>query len=258
MDVVTQIVAGRQQQIDGIERMLGASALAHAALVALVILGPASWFGSRLVKEDENVMTISLGGPVGPNTGGMTTMGGRPVQAIAEAKPPIEAVRPPAARTPEMIEPTKVAPKKAETKLRDDAKDPRGRTPTKGQEVQKGTAVADTLARGQGFGLSSGGGGTGSYLDTANFCCPEYIATMVELIKRNWDSKQQSAGTTLVKYTIQRDGTLTNIQIEKSSGFQALDFMANRAMLLTKKLPPLPSAFTEPSLTVHLTFEYQR
>lgn len=258
MDVVTQIVSVRAQQQDGLERMLGASTLAHVALVAIVLLGPASWFGGRAVKEDENVMTISLGGPVGANTGGMTTMGGRPVQAIAEAKPAVEPVRPPAARTPEMIEPTKTAPKKSETKLRDEAKDPRSRTPTKGQEIQKGSAVANTFGRGEGFGLSSGGGGTGSFLDTANFCCPEYIAIMVELIRRNWDSKQQATGTTLVKYTIQRDGTLTAIQVEKSSGYQALDFMANRAMLLTKQLPPLPSAYTEPSLTVHLVFEYQR
>ena len=113
MDVVTQIVSVRARQQDGLERMLGASTLAHLGLVAIVVLGPASWFGGRAVKEDENVMTISLGGPVGPNTGGMTTMGGRPVQALAEAKPVVEPVRPPAARTPEMIEPTKTAPKKS-------------------------------------------------------------------------------------------------------------------------------------------------
>jgi TonB family protein len=258
MDVVTQIVSVRARQTDGLERMLGASTFGHAVLIAIVLLGPASWFGARTVQEDENVMTISLGGPVGPNTGGMTTMGGRPVQAVAEAKPVVEPVRPPAAREPEMIEPTKKAPKKVDTKLKDDPKDPRGRTPTKGQELQKGTAVAESTARGQGFGLSTGGMGTGSYLDTANFCCPEYIATMVDLIKRNWDSKQQAVGTAVVKYTIQRDGSLTGIMVEKTSGFPALDYMANRAMLLTKQLPPLPSAFSEPSLTVHLTFEYQR
>jgi TonB family protein len=258
MDVVTQIVTVRAQEPDGLQRMLGASSLAHLALVAVVVLGPASWFGSRVVQENENVMTISLGGPVGPRDGGMTTMGGRPVQALAEAKPVVTPVRPPAARTPEMIEPTKTAPKRPETKVRDDAKDPRSRTPTKGQEIQKGSAVAETGGRGQGFGLSSGGGGTGSYLDTANFCCPEYIATMLDLIRRNWDSKQQAAGTTMVKYTIQRDGTITAIVVEKSSGYAALDFMASRAMSLTRKLPPLPSAFTEPSLTVHLAFDYQR
>ena len=58
MDVVTQIVSVRAQQQDGLERMLGASTLAHAALIAIVVLGPASWFGARTVQEDENVMTI--------------------------------------------------------------------------------------------------------------------------------------------------------------------------------------------------------
>ena len=47
--------------------------------------------------------------------------------------------------------------------------------------MQKGTAVAETGAQGQGFGLSSGGGGDGGYLDVANFCCPEYLATMRRL-----------------------------------------------------------------------------
>jgi TonB family protein len=62
----------------------------------------------------------------------------------------------------------------------------------------------------------------------------------------------------VVKYTIQRDGTLTNIQVEKPSGYPTLDFLAVRALQLTRKLPPLPAPFTEPSLTVHLVFEYTR
>ena len=37
-----------------------------------------------------------------------------------------------------------------------------------------------------------------------------------------------------------------------------LDTEARRAILYTKQLPPLPAQFTEPSLTVHLTFDYMR
>lgn len=258
MDVVTQVVSMRAQQVDGLQRMIAASIAAHLGLIAMVVLAPGAWFGARTVQEDDNVMVISLGGAPGPRDGGLTTLGGRPVQAVSESKPTVEPVRPPAARTPEMIEPTKTAPKKVETKLRDTSPDPKGRTPTKGQEIEKGSAVADTGGRGQGFGLSSGGGGTGSYLETANFCCPEYVATMVDLVRRNWDEKQQVAGTTLMKFTIQRDGSLTGIQVEKSSGYAALDLYANRALIITKKLPPLPAAFSEPTLTVHLTFEYLR
>jgi TonB family protein len=260
MDVVTQIVSVRSRERDGLQSMLGASVIAHVGLIAIVFLAPASWFGVTVEREPENVMTISLGGAPGPRDGGLTMMGGRPIQQVlpVEAKRAIEPIRPPAAREPEMIEPKKTAPKRVETKIPDEAKDPRGRTPTRGEEVQKGSTVADTGGRGQGFGLSRGGGGTGGYLDIANFCCPEYLSILLDLILRNWDSKQQAAGTTIVKFTIHRDGKISDLLVEKSSGYPALDGLATRAVLLNRQLPPLPAAFTEPSLTIHLIFEYQR
>ena len=255
MDAVSEVITGRTHQADGMQGVLGASLLAHLVLIGLAFfapVGPAS-------EEPAVVMTISLGGPVGPRDGGMTQMGGRPVQAVTEAKRSIEPVRPPAAKAPEMIEPKKTAPKKSEAKVTETAKTPTGRTPTKGDEVRKGSAVsAAQSARGQGFGLSSGGGGTGSYLDTANFCCPEYIALMLEAIRANWDQNQQANGVALVKYTIQRDGKITAVQLERSSGYPTLDYLSTRALQVTRQLPPLPTAFTEPSLTVHLTFEYSR
>jgi len=89
-------------------------------------------------------------------------------------------------------------------------------------------------------------------------CCPEYLATMIQLIQRNWSAKQQVAGDTLMKYTIQRDGRLSNVEIEKTSGYFALDQTAQRALLVTRQLPPLPPQFTENTLTVHLIFRYER
>lgn len=256
MDAVSEVITGRTQTQDGMQGMLGASLLVHVVLIGLAFfapLGPTS-------TQEEVVMTISLGGPVGPDVGGMTAMGGRPVQAIAESKRAIEPVRPPAAKAPEMIEPKKTAPKKAETKTTAPSKTPTSRTPTKGEEVRPGSAAsAVQSARGQGFGLSSGGGGTGSFLDTANFCCPEYIALMLERIRANWDQNQQATGVARVKFTIQRDGRITDIQVERSSGYQTLDYFATRALMATRQLPSLPAAYTEkPSLTVYLTFEYTR
>jgi TonB family protein len=259
VDAVTEVVAARSGAADGLERMLGASALGHIALIATMMLAPAAWFGET-PREPENVMTISLGGAPGPRDGGLATMGGRPIQ---QAVPPpekkvVEAVRPPAARAPEMVEPTRSAPRKADPPIRDAPVDPKSATPITGQDVQKGSAVAETGGRGQGFGLSAGGGGASGYLDVANFCCPEYLSTMVDLITRRWDSKQQAPGTVVLKYVIRRDGLLTDIQVEKSSGYAALDLLASRALILTRQLPPLPDAFSEPALTVHLIFEYHR
>lgn len=260
MDAVSAVLTRRAHETEPIGRVLGWSLLVHVVLTVLLAVVPAAWLGARLADEPAVVMQVSLGGAVGPRDGGLATLGGRPVQQAQpiEAKRRIEPVRPPAAKAPEMVERTKAAPKKQAATAKVAAKDPRSRTPTKGEEVQAGNAVAQTAGRGQGFGLSAGGGGTGGYLDVANFCCPDYLATMVDLITRNWSSRQGAEGTTLVKFVIERDGRLANIQVERSSGTPALDYYSQRALSLTRQLPPLPAAYTGDRLTVHLNFDYVR
>jgi TonB family protein len=207
-------------------------------------------------------MTITLGGGGdGPQNGGLTAMGGRPVQAETPPNAPREAIRPPAAAAPEMTVPRPDAkPAKPSSPAVKQAPDEaRGRTPTKGAEKSAGSAVAVTGARGQGFGLSTGGGpGNGSRLDVADFCCPDYLVTMVTRIKANWSVRQNIAGIAVVKFTIRRDGTLDDISLEESSSYPIADLAAQRAVILTKQLPGLPEAFPNPTLTVHLNFEYQR
>jgi TonB family protein len=137
--------------------------------------------------------------------------------------------------------------------------DAKGRTPVGGPELQEGTAIVETGAKGAGFGLSSGGGsGTGGYLDVGDFCCPEYLVIMQQLIRRNWNEKQQTGGEAMVKFTITRDGIITDVALERSSGFAALDLESQRALLLTRQLPALPAQFPDSKLTVHLRFQYQR
>jgi protein TonB len=263
VDDVSQVLASRTRDLTGIEMMSVWAVLAHGGLLLAIAVMPSGWLGARIAEDPAVVMTIGLAAPPGERTGGMTAISSRPVQEIrpVEAPKAIEPVRPPAARAPEMVEPVKAAPPKRPdppTKVNTPDPNTRSQTPTKGEEIRQGTAIAETGARGQGFGLTSGGGGTGATVDSLNFCCPEYIATMVELVNRNWSSKVQSNAVAVIKVTVQRDGTLTNIELEKSTGMPPLDLMAQRALVLTKQLPPLPRAFTESSLTVHLTFEYTR
>jgi TonB family protein len=108
-------------------------------------------------------------------------------------------------------------------------------------------------------GLAQGGGGAGGVqLDVKNFCCPEYLAQMVQKIRQNWNARQGAGGQPTIKFTIRRDGMLTNVELEKPSGQDLLDLEARRAVIRTQQLPPLPREFTESSLTVHLTFDFQR
>jgi TonB family protein len=258
---VTDILRDRMREPDGLQRTTAISIAMHAVLVAAVIFMPGGLL-SRAVDAPKTVMTISLGGSgEGARSSGMTTIGGRPVQTTEPAEKR-EAVRPPAAKAPEMTIPKPNArPTKATTPPPTVAQAPdeaRGRTLTRGKEVAPGSAVADTGARGQGFGLSTGGGaGSGSYLDVANFCCPDYLVTMIERIRANWIHQAGIPGAVVVKFTINRDGSITEIVPEKSSGTATLDLSAQRAVVVTRTLPPLPAQFPNPSLTVHLNFQFQ-
>ena len=257
MDAVSQVLIGRADKSDGLNTMLSVSVIVHLALVGVFVFLPASWFGAE-ERGPETIMQISLGGPIGADTGGLTTLGGRTIQeAITETKKAIEPVRPPSAKAPEMVLPTKAPPKK-NPPPKVDAKDPKGAKPTKGKEIEKGSSIAETGARGQGFGLSAGGGGTGGVqLEVSNFCCPEYLATMSALIKANWDGRQGTSGLTRMRFVIQKDGRIAEISVIQSSGIQTLDFFAERALKLTK-LPPLPAAYPESALAIRLAFEYSR
>jgi len=263
MTDVSDVLRDRMQTPAGLQRMLTASVAVHLVLAAVLVFAPGGLL-KRAADAPRTVMTISLGGGgEGPENGGMTTMGGRPVQTQAppEELAKREPVRPPAAKTPEMTvplpntKPVKAAPAPQVRQAPDEA---RGRTPTRGAVTSPGSTVADTRVRGQGFGLSTGGGvGSGSSLDVADFCCPEYIATMLVRIRQAWNQSQGAAGQSMVKFTIQRDGTLSDTAIERPSGTTTLDIAALRAVLTTKALPPLPAAFPNPTLTVHLNFQYQ-
>lgn len=257
MDAVSEVLVARAPKDDGLSSMLGASVMAHIVLVGAFMFLPAWWFGADS-EPPETVMEISLGGPIGPDKSGLTSMTSRTIQEALKEVPKVpEPIRPPSAKTPEMIEPTKVPPKKTPPQ-KVDAKDPRSNRPTKGEEVRKGSSIADSPARGQGFGgLSSGGGGTGVQLEVGDFCCPEYLATMSALIRANWNNQQNAAGLTRLRFVIRRDGSIVDITVLQSSGAQALDFFAERALKLTK-LPPLPAAYSESTLAVRLGFEYTR
>jgi TonB family protein len=262
MNDVSDVLRDRMQTPAGLQRMLTVSVAVHLALAAALLFVPGGLL-KRAADAPRTVMTISLSGGVeGPDVGGLTPMGGRPVQTQTppEDLAKREAMRPPAAKTPEMVvplpntKPVKVAPGPQVKQAPDEA---RGRTPTRGAKPSEGSTVADTGIRGQGFGLSTGGGaGSGSSLDVADFCCPEYIATMIVRIRQAW-TQSQGAGQTLVKFTIQRDGKLTDVEIERPSGTTTLDLAALRAVRSTSMLPPLPGAFPNPTLTVHLNFEYK-
>src|SRR5262245_1359399 len=137
---VTDVIRDRTEEPQGLRATVVVSALVHAVALAGIVLAPGGLLGIRQ-REPRSVMTISLGGGNGgPDSGGMTSIGGRPVQNVAppeDVKRP-EPIRPPAARTPMTLPkpeaaPTRTAPRRAEVKEAPDQA--RGRTPTRGEKA---------------------------------------------------------------------------------------------------------------------------
>jgi TonB family protein len=241
-ETVTDIIAARARSEDGLKPMIMWSLGLHAVVLAVLLFAPPA-------SQDAptTVMTISLGGDEGVRSEGMTAAGAQPVKEVAPPEEKPKPVTPPRERA-EMTIPDRKAKTTPRTKPQT----------TEAPAVTPTTAPAPTRVRGQGFGMSTAGGGGvgGVQVEAANFCCEDYLRLMVETIKTKWNSRQSVVGTTGMKFTILKDGTIAAVQIEKPSGFVALDNESRHALEATARLTPLPSAYPNSTLTVHLQFDY--
>jgi protein TonB len=271
MEAVTAVLIDRGQEPRGLGPMLAGSVVLHVLVAVAIVVGPGRWLAGVRAPAPRVVMSVSLGGAGrGPDVGGANPLGGRPVQQVAAPAPQArpEPVRPPAAKTPAMTVPapaskprTKSAkaakPEPPPPEVKAAPEGARGRVPITGPEEKFGSSFAETGVNGLGLGLATGGGGTGTSLDVGDFCCPDYLRIMTKRITENWDSRQGVAGITVMRFTILRDGRITDIGVEQSAGY-VLDLTAQRSLQRLRQLPPLPPAYTFPTLTVYLRFEYQR
>jgi TonB family protein len=257
--VVSDILKSRKREPGGLKKTATISLAVHAAAIAAILMIPSVM---PRAAQPRVIMNISLGGSPGPKTGGLQMIGGRPLQAalpstdpqIAKSILPAVTATPPKMTLPDPKQTPRTPPKPTVS-----SKDPKGTAVGRGFETQAGTAKVETGAKGEGFGLSSGGmGGQGGVKIPANFCCPEYIADMVDRIKRNWNENQKYAGVVVMKYVIQRSGQITDIEIGKTSGNAVLDLTAQRALINTRMLAPLPEGFSGRRLPVELEFVYTR
>lgn len=89
-----------------------------------------------------------------------------------------------------------------------------------------------------------------------------YAQSMVSRIRVNWYANMPQIirtglkGQVTIRFTIQRDGRLTDITILKSSGVPPYDYAAKKALELSSPLQPLPKDFPNPSERVTAMFFY--
>lgn len=86
-----------------------------------------------------------------------------------------------------------------------------------------------------------------------------YFALVLSRIEQNFSPPFFPKGITCqVSITIERNGTISNIRLIRSSGNSSLDRSAIAALEKTRKLPPLYDSFRETSITVKLTFDFEK
>ena len=263
MEAVTAVLLDRQSAAHRLRPMVVCSLALHAVAAVAIVFGPARWLPAVGARAPRVVMSVNLGGSSGPVNGGVNPLGGRPVQQVATAAPKRpQPMRAPAAKAPLMTVPEpKTTPKTPRAARPPEpafgSDEATGRTPTTGAEEKPGSSFADTGVSGLGLGLATGGADAGGAMDVGSFCCPDYLAMMARRIKENWNFHQGVVATTVMRFTILRNGQITDIAVEQSAT-TFLDLAALRALQMLRQLPPLPAAYPNPTLTVYLKFDYIR
>jgi protein TonB len=134
--------------------------------------------------------------------------------------------------------------------------------------AQTGAAEGTGGGSGMGTGLRIGGGegpggpgyGAGGL---ANFPYTYYLNIITDRVSSNWFSSLVDPGIsgsfqTIVYFQIEKSGQVSDIKIEQSSGVTPLDLSAVRAVKASAPFPPLPRAYDDTYLGIHLIFEHSK
>jgi TonB family protein len=183
----------------------------------------------------------------------------KPAIKIPE-NPTVKPTKPkPAAKTPVVPkpQPEETAAESQESSAAEEGSESGKAEPQ--EAAGKSAPPAGGLTGGGAGQLGSGAGGGGGMLDDATFQYGWYLSNMSSLFSRNWTRpiKPDLSRTlrAVVHFVIQKDGRITEIVMEQSSGDAALDRSALRAVQDSNPLPPLPYQYGKDSLGVHFFFD---
>jgi protein TonB len=197
-------------------------------------------------------------------------------QAVAVRLVPLSSVpgtRPEPAAAPEpsrpVIEKAEEAPKPSPKALPLPEKKPEKKQPpsvhpsqVSPKATKKVSAPVDLPSSGEASGGAGPAGPASTFgtslsaFDAADFNYSYYVSQMLAAIGANWfKPTDQSVSAPVVFFRIARDGSISDVRIERSSGLPFVDRAAQRAVMAASPLAPLPADFHESSLGVHLKFE---
>lgn len=265
---------------------LALAALLHAAVVAAVV------FVSRLAPHPPPLDYVAVqvipaqalgvpNPPSEPRQAPRRALPEPPPPPPKEARPETAAPPPPsrqARQAPVLPQQVPDKPEKRQAKPKpeppDNRTDPTTRTkvlpPPREVLARRLGAEADTkpeprnqppadevpVRRGGPRGTATGKVAVGSSiatLDNPDFTYDYYLAQLVSRIDQSWTRPPVGSGVrAVVSFHIQRDGSITDLDVRETSGIEVFDLSALRAVQNAAPFPPLPRAYTHDSLGVSL------
>jgi TonB family protein len=250
------------------------SLLAHLGVFLLIIVSPSL---PKPTKKRGMTYYIPLN-MVGPGGSG----GGRGTLAAAKAAPAAKKETLKDLTTAQKVQQeTKAAmrypvekPKKEEPKTKTEKKaaisKPEPATPLDttsksaaetGLEGTGGMGTGLRIGGGGGPGNGWGPGGPGGTL--ANFPYTWYLNVITDRVSGNWFSSLVDPGVsgnfqTVIYFRIEKNGQVSEVRVEQSSGVTPLDLSAIRAVKASAPFPPLPRDYEDAYLAIHLIFEHSK
>ncbi len=106
--------------------------------------------------------------------------------------------------------------------------------------AEKASENATTSDSGEAFAHDGGGG----MQTNQAFGDKAYLAGLQSALQQNFfppDSSSSEKLTTVVSFTLTKEGRITNVEIYKSSGSRAVDVAAKKAAITTKQFKALPA-----------------
>ena len=189
------------------------------------------------------VPAAALGQPRAASPPARSTPAARPTPPPAAEKPP--AATPSAKPVPTaVLRPSPAVPADA----------PSRPSPSPSEAVATPSGPA-AIAQGSPQGMVGGSavGAAVAGLDNPTFTYGYYLDQMLAQIQREWVRPPLGSGVeALVSFRIQRDGRVTDLRIERSSGYSSFDLAGLRAIQAAAPLPPLPRGYAHASLGVNL------
>jgi protein TonB len=158
-------------------------------------------------------------------------------------------------------------PEKTLPAARKAAKAPPKATPNATPSKASGDKSAKATAKSAAAPKAGAGAVGGKGADVANvktegiaFPFPGYLNNIVRQLTLNWTPRRVSASlVTEIKFLIRRDGSVSGIEIVKSSGDRLYDIEATgavEAVGTTRSFGALPSGWKDDVLVVYFTFDY--